>query len=98
MIPGKTVNGSIPFNHTKRGGNKTNMIESAKLIGAGIATIGLTGAAIASGIIFGNLISSTSRNPTLKSELFTIAILGFSLTEAVGLFSLMMSFLILFAF
>lgn len=72
------------------------MIESAKLIGAGIATIGLTGAAVAAGIIFGNLISSTSRNPTLKSELFTMAILGFSLTEAVGLFSLMMSFLILF--
>lgn len=74
------------------------MLESAKLIGAGISTIGLAGAAIGAGIIFGSLVSGTARNPSLKSELFTLAILGFSLTEAVGLFSLMMSFLILFAF
>jgi F-type H+-transporting ATPase subunit c len=73
------------------------MYESYKLIGAGLSTIGLTGAAIGAGIIFGNLVSATARNPSLKSELFSLAILGFSLTEAVGLFSLMMSFLILFA-
>ena len=74
------------------------MLQAAKLIGGGIATIGLTGGAIGSGIIFGSLVNGTSRNPSLRSDLFTLAILGFSLTEAVGLFSLMMSFLILFAF
>lgn len=69
-----------------------------KLIAGGIATIGLTGAAIGAGIIFGNLVMATSRNPTLKTELFSIAILGFALTEAIGLFSLMMSFMLIFAF
>ena len=33
----------------------------------------------------------------LKDELFKMAILGFALTEAIALFSLMMAFLILFA-
>ena len=33
----------------------------------------------------------------LKDELFKLAILGFALTEAIALFSLMMAFLILFA-
>ncbi len=75
-----------------------NMLQAAKLIGGGIATIGLTGGAIGSGLIFASLVNGTSRNPSLRSDLFTLAILGFSLTEAVGLFSLMMSFLILFAF
>jgi len=73
-------------------------ILEAKLIGAGLATIGLTGAGIGAGIIFGSLIMSTSRNPSLKSELFSLSILGFALTEAIGLFCLMMAFLILFAF
>ena len=74
------------------------MLESAKLIGAGLATIGLVGAGAGAGTIFAALINSTARNPSLKQQLFGFAILGFALTEAVGLFSLMMSFLILFAF
>ena len=39
-----------------------------------------------------------SRNPSLKQELFRMAILGFALTEAMALFALMMAFLILFTF
>jgi F-type H+-transporting ATPase subunit c len=37
-----------------------------------------------------------ARNPNLKGPLFTYAILGFALTEAIALFSMMMAFLILF--
>lgn len=70
----------------------------AKLIGAGLATIGLTGAGIGAGLIFGSFILGTSKNPSLKSELFSLSILGFALTEAIGLFCLMMAFLLLFAF
>ena len=40
----------------------------------------------------------THRNPTLKQQLFSYAILGFALSEAMGLFCLMMAFLLLFAF
>ena len=38
------------------------------------------------------------RNPGLKQQLFSYAILGFALSEAMGLFCLMMAFLLLFAF
>ncbi|CAG5126887.1 unnamed protein product [Candidula unifasciata] len=39
-----------------------------------------------------------ARNPSLKGQLFSLAILGFALSEAMGLFCLMMAFLLLFAF
>ena len=74
------------------------MLAAAKLIGAGIATIGLAGAGAGIGNVFGSLLISVSRNPNEKDELFRLAILGFDLTEAIALFSLMMSFLILFTF
>jgi F-type H+-transporting ATPase subunit c len=71
---------------------------AAKLIGAGLATIALAGAAIGIGLIFGSLIQGTSRNPSLRRELFNTAILGFALTEAMGLFALMMALIFLYAF
>jgi F-type H+-transporting ATPase subunit c len=49
-----------------------------KLIGSGIATISLGGAAIGIGLIFAAYINGVSRNPALKSELFGITILGFA--------------------
>ena len=42
--------------------------------------------------------TSLTRNPSLKQQLFSYAILGFALSEAMGLFCLMMAFLLLFAF
>ena len=73
------------------------LLQAAKFIGAGLATIGLAGAGLGIGTVFGALVIGTSRNPSLKDELFKLAILGFALTEAIALFSLMMAFLILFA-
>lgn len=73
------------------------MLACAKLIGAGLATIGLAGAGVGIGLVFAALINSTSRNPSLKAQLFSYTILGFALTEAIGLFSLMMAFLLLYA-
>jgi len=74
------------------------MLMAAKLVGAGLATIALAGAAIGVGLIFAALINGTSRNPSLKSELFNQAILGFALTEALGSFALMMALIFLYAF
>ena len=73
------------------------LLNAAKMIGAGLATIGLAGAGVGIGTVFGALVLGTSRNPNLKDELFKLAILGFALTEAIALFALMMAFLILFA-
>lgn len=73
------------------------LLNAAKYIGAGLATIGLAGAGVGIGTVFGALILGISRNPNLKDELFKVAILGFALTEAIALFALMIVFLLLFA-
>jgi F-type H+-transporting ATPase subunit c len=72
------------------------MLQAAKMIGAGLATIGLAGVGAGVGIVFGALVMAYSRNPSLRQQLFSFAILGFALTEAVGLFAIMMAFLIMF--
>jgi F-type H+-transporting ATPase subunit c len=74
------------------------MTQAAKLIGAGLATISLSGSGVGIGVVFGNLITAISRNPSIAKQLFVYAILGFALTEAIALFGLMMGFLILFGF
>ena len=72
------------------------MIQVAKIIGTGLATTGLIGAGIGIGVVFGSLIIGVSRNPSLKSQLFAYAILGFALAEAIGPLALMMACIILF--
>jgi F-type H+-transporting ATPase subunit c len=73
-----------------------DLIAAAKLIGAGLATVGLAGAGVGIGTVFGQLLNSYARNPSLKGVLFGYALFGFALTEAIALFALMMAFLILF--
>ena len=63
-----------------------------KTLGAGLATIALAGVGAGIGIIFGSLIHSVSRNPSLSKQLFGYAILGFALSEAMALFALMVAF------
>jgi F-type H+-transporting ATPase subunit c len=72
------------------------MFESAKLIGAGLATISLSGSGVGIGIVFASLVSGVARNPSLSKQLFVYTILGFALTEAIALFGLMMAFMIFF--
>jgi|EP01039_Chlorochromonas_danica_P010954 F-type H+-transporting ATPase subunit c len=72
------------------------LLAASQKIGAGLSTVGLAGAGVGIGVIFGALIIGTARNPSLKDDLFRLAILGFALTEAMALFALMMAFLILF--
>jgi F-type H+-transporting ATPase subunit c len=71
-------------------------IECCKLLGAGFATCSLIGAGAGVGIVFGSLVIGTARNFLKRNVLFQYTILGFALTEAVGLLGLMMAFLILF--
>lgn len=48
------------------------------------------------GVVFGCLLLSYARNPSLKQQLFSYAILGFALAEAMGLMCIMVTFLLLF--
>ncbi|CAN6924162.1 unnamed protein product [Brassica oleracea] len=82
---------------TKREENyQPEMLEGAKSIGVGAATIASAGDAIGIGNVFSSLIHSVARNPSLAKQSFGYAILGFALTEAIALFAPMMAFLILF--
>jgi len=73
-------------------------LEAAKMIGAGLAVIGLGGVGAGIGSIFSSLISAIARNPAAESKVFGRAILGFALVEAVALYALVIAMLILFVF
>jgi F-type H+-transporting ATPase subunit c len=73
------------------------MIQEFKMIGAGLGTIALSGVGTGIGFIFNGLLDAVSRNPTLSKQLFNYAIIGFALTEAIALFTLMIVFMLLFA-
>ena len=73
-----------------------SFLSGSKMIGAGLATSGLIGAGAGVGIVFGCLIIGFSRNPSLQKALFSYALIGFALTEAIGPLAPVMAFLILF--
>ena len=70
---------------------------AAKYIGAGASAAGVAGSGAGIGSIFGSMLIAYARNPSMKQQLFSFAILGFALSEAMGLFCLLVAFLILFA-
>lgn len=73
------------------------LLQGFKYIGAGLATIGIAGAGVGIGVIFGCFLIAYARNPNLKDELFKNTILGFALTEAIALFGLLMAFIIMYS-
>jgi len=74
------------------------LLQAAKLIGAGLATISMAGSGVGIGVLFGSFLIALARNPQEQKNLFVFTILGFALTEAIALFGLMITFLILFGF
>jgi F0F1-type ATP synthase membrane subunit c/vacuolar-type H+-ATPase subunit K len=69
---------------------------AAKMIGAGLSVVALMGVGIGLGNIFSNLISSIARNPSAKSEVMTVGLLGFALTESIALMAFVTAMIILF--
>jgi F-type H+-transporting ATPase subunit c len=70
--------------------------EAAKQIGAGLATLGMIGAGIGVGNIFGNFLSGALRNPSAAPSQFGNLIFGFAVTEALGIFSFLVALILLF--
>ena len=68
------------------------LIQAAKLIGAGMATISLAGTGAGIGILFGVILNALARNPNVSKILFVYTILGFVLAEAIALFGWMLRF------
>lgn len=71
-------------------------MEAAKMIGAGIACVGMAGAAIGVGNIFGSFLSGALRNPSASQSQFGNLIFGFAVTEALGIFSFLVALILLF--
>ncbi|KOS17598.1 ATP synthase subunit 9 [Escovopsis weberi] len=67
------------------------LVEVSKNLGMGSSAIGLTGAGVGIGVVFAALINGVARNPALRGQLFSYAILGFAFVEAIALFDLMIA-------
>jgi len=70
---------------------------AAKYIGAGIACIGMGGAGVGVGTIFGHYLAAAIRNPSAADGQFIRLMLGFAVTEALAIFSLLIALLLLYS-
>lgn len=70
---------------------------AAKLIGAGLAAIGMIGSGIGVGNVWASLIATVGRNPSAKGAVETYGWIGFAVTEAIALFALVVALLVLFS-
>ena len=74
------------------------IIKAACAIGAGLCMgIGAIGPAIGEGNAVGKALEGMARQPEAAGNLRTNMILGCAITETTGIYSLLISFLILFA-
>ena len=71
-------------------------VAMAKYIGAGLATMGVIGAGIGLGVLFGGYLQGALRNPSAAQSQQPMLFLGMALTEAMGIFALVLAFIILF--
>ncbi len=71
--------------------------QAAKYIGAAMVNIGLTAAAIMVGYIWVTLIQTVGRNPACKSSVEIYGWVGFAVTEAIGLYALVIALITLFS-
>jgi F-type H+-transporting ATPase subunit c len=73
-----------------------NITEGLRYVGAGLATLGMIGAAIGVGNIFGSYLDAAMRNPSAAPQQAGNLFLGMALAEALGLFAFVIAMLILF--
>jgi F-type H+-transporting ATPase subunit c len=70
---------------------------AAKMIGAGLAAIGMIGSGIGVGNIWASLIATVGRNPAATQNVELSGWIGFAVTEAIALFALVVALILLFA-
>jgi F-type H+-transporting ATPase subunit c len=68
-----------------------------KFIGVGMMAFGMMGAAIGVGNIFSALLTGIARNPAAEAKLSKYVYIGAGLAEAMGLFSLVIALLLIYA-
>ena len=70
--------------------------EALKFIGAGLTTLGMLGAALGVGKVFGSMLDGVARNPSAEPKMAKYAFIGAALAEAMGLFAFVIAAMILF--
>jgi F-type H+-transporting ATPase subunit c len=70
-------------------------LQALKFIGMGLCALGMLGAAIGAGIIFGNAAQGVARNPGAESKIRSMAIMGAVFAEFMGLLSFILGILIM---
>lgn len=71
-------------------------LEAVKLLAGAIALLPIFGVGMGLGRIFGSYYEAVGRNPSTDGILFKNLIFGFAVTEALAIFSLGISLIILF--
>ncbi len=74
-----------------------NLVTMGAYIGAGLACIGMGGAAIGVGNIIGNFLSGALRNPSAAPGQTAMLFIGIAFSEAFGIFSFLVALLLMFA-
>ena len=69
---------------------------SFKYIAVGLMAFAFLGAAIGIGLIFSATVTAVARNPSVEGKIFKYAIIGAAFAEAMGLFALVLSFILIF--
>jgi F-type H+-transporting ATPase subunit c len=74
-----------------------DIAEMGKFIGVGLTTMGLAGAGIGVGHIAGNFLAGALRNPSAAPGQTANFFIGIAFAEALGIFSLVVAFMLLYA-
>ncbi|TMV83768.1 F0F1 ATP synthase subunit C [Thioclava sp. BHET1] len=74
-----------------------NLVQMGAYIGAGLACIGMGGAAVGVGNIVGNFLSGALRNPSAAPGQTAMLFIGIAFAEAFGIFSFLVALLLMFA-
>lgn len=70
--------------------------QAFKYIAIGLMSFGMLGAAIAVANVFAALVTAISRNPSAESKMARYAMIGAAMAEAMGIFALGISVMLIF--
>lgn len=73
------------------------LIAALSALGAGIAMLAMAGVGIGIGYNAGKTVESTARQPEAQGTLLKVMLIGVALTETAGIFTLVISIVLLFA-
>lgn len=74
-----------------------DLVQMGALIGAGLSSAGMGGAAIGIGHVVGNYLAGALRNPSAAAGQTATMFVGIAFAEALGIFSFLIALLLMYA-